>query len=305
MSNPQLIDMADVPRIRKFPSDVFFSEYRSMTAPELEVYHYLDLSYEKVLPRVHDHYEFYFFLNGDVRYTVGDKCYELEAGDFLVIQPGQIHYPIIESKSQDYVYERVIFWLSCDYYRHLMEVDPSLHAIFNLVERTGTCHFRPRVEAFEKINSLLRSAWYESRSNQLGHAIVVKSLFAQLFVLLNRIAEAEDLFPMQSDATEDLYVQLVQYVHTHVKERITLKDLSRALFVSESYLSRVFRQHLGMSVHRYILRLKLDRIIHEAITHGCQLAPLVYEYGFQSYSSFYRAFQREYGVSPTEYLGQK
>ena len=54
MSNPQLIDMADVPRIRKFPSDVFFSEYRSMTAPELEVYHYLDLSYEKVLPRVHE-----------------------------------------------------------------------------------------------------------------------------------------------------------------------------------------------------------------------------------------------------------
>lgn len=304
MNTTNLMDTMDMPLTRKFPSDVFFSEYRSMTAPELEVYHYRDLSHDKVLPHIHDHYELYFFLNGDVRYTVGDRSYDLEAGDFLVIQPGQIHYPVVKRKAQNKVYERVVIWWSREYYEHLMEVDPSLHAIFDLMERTGTCHFRPRVEAFEQINSLLRSAWYESRSDQLGHAIVVKSLFAQLFVLLNRIAEAEDIFPMVSDATEDLYVQLIHYIHLHIKDRITLKDLSRALYVSESYLSRVFRQHLGMSVHRYIVRLKLDRILREAMD-GTQFAPLAYEYGFQSYSSFYRAFLREYGVSPTEYLEQK
>ena len=108
---------------------------------------------------------------------------------------------------------------------------------------------------------------------------------------------------MSSDSTEDLYVQLIQYIHDHIKERITLSSLSEALFVSESYLSRVFRAHLGLTVHRYITQLKLDRILREAMQGG-QVSTLAYEYGFQSYSSFYRAFLKEFGTSPKEYLEQ-
>ena len=168
MNTSNLMDTADIPNTKLFPSDKFISEYRDMTEPELEVYHYKDLIYEKVMPHVHDHYEFYFFLGGNVRYTVGEHSYNMQPGDFLVVQPGQIHYPVIEPSEMHYVYERVIVWVSKAYYEHLMEVDASLHAIFDLIEETGTCHFRPGVEAYEQLNSLLRSAWYEARSEELG-----------------------------------------------------------------------------------------------------------------------------------------
>ena len=53
-------------------------------------------------------------------------------------------------------------------------------------------------------------------------------------------------------------MQCVDYIYTHIKERITITTLAEYTGLSESYLSRVFKQNLGISISDYI-REKKDR----------------------------------------------
>ena len=56
--------------------------------------------------------------------------------------------------------------------------------------------------------------------------------------------------------------QCVDYIYSHIKERITIADLAAYTGLSESYLSRVFKQNLGVSISDYIREKKIEKATH-------------------------------------------
>lgn len=57
---------------------------------------------------------------------------------------------------------------------------------------------------------------------------------------------------------------------------------------------------MGIPVHQYILSLRLEGC-RKAIQAGAPITDVAGMYGFQDYSSFYRAFKNTFLVSPKEY----
>ena len=47
-------------------------------------------------------------------------------------------------------------------------------------------------------------------------------------------------------------MQCVDYIYSHIKERITIQVLADHTGLSTNYLSRIFKQNLGVSVSDYI-----------------------------------------------------
>ena len=64
-----------------------------MQPVDFELFYYNDTTLKSVAAHVHDYYEFYFFLEGDVEYHMADKSYLLEYGDCILIPPGVPHLP--------------------------------------------------------------------------------------------------------------------------------------------------------------------------------------------------------------------
>jgi AraC-like DNA-binding protein len=82
------------------------------------------------------------------------------------------------------------------------------------------------------------------------------------------------------------------------RERLQLDDIARALYVSACHLCRLFREEVGVPIHRYLNRLRLREAL-EPITDGaCDLSELAFGLGFSSHSHFTAAFRKEFGVSP-------
>lgn len=77
-----------------------------------------------------------------------------------------------------------------------------------------------------------------------------------------------------------------------------LGDVARRLGVSPFHLARVFRAQMGVSMHRYLVRLRLSLALARIAGGERDLSALALDVGFSSHSHFSSAFRRVFGVSP-------
>lgn len=96
-------------------------------------------------------------------------------------------------------------------------------------------------------------------------------------------------------------VQLaLKYIDDHLSEKINLSDMAHQLNVCRSTLVQNFRQIIGISPYAYALERKLETA-QELISQGVSPVQAARQIGFGNYSSFYRAFQKKYHMSPSKW----
>jgi AraC-like DNA-binding protein len=82
-------------------------------------------------------------------------------------------------------------------------------------------------------------------------------------------------------------------------EARSLVALAREVHSSPFHLTRVFREHVGVPVHRYLVRLRLALALERIEEGERSLSTLAIALGFSSHSHFTSAFRRTFGVAPT------
>ena len=91
---------------------------------------------------------------------------------------------------------------------------------------------------------------------------------------------------------------VLQYIHNHFAEKITLDDLASLEHISKSYLCRQFKQQTGMTVVAYINNLRIETAKRMLLGSAMSVSEIAYEVGFESPKYFYRAFKALVGESP-------
>lgn len=100
-------------------------------------------------------------------------------------------------------------------------------------------------------------------------------------------------------------VQRMQdYIEAHLTEEITLADLARASFFSPWYSHRLFQRLIGMTPADYIRRLRLRRSALQLRDDPCKIADVAFAVGFGSVDGYQRAFQKEFGCNPGEFVSK-
>ena len=98
----------------------------------------------------------------------------------------------------------------------------------------------------------------------------------------------------------DLFDRLNLFIEEHLAQDVTLERAAREFFVSKSTIDQLFRKKLGISFYRYLTQSRLIAA-KERILEGEALGRICTDVGFADYSTFYRAFRREYGVAPSDF----
>lgn len=84
-------------------------------------------------------------------------------------------------------------------------------------------------------------------------------------------------------------------------ERLTLDEIARDTGYTATHLCEVFRREVGMTIHRYLSRLRL-LVALEGLEGAPSLTRLAYEVGFSTPSHFATAFRHEFGHPPSRLL---
>ena len=93
----------------------------------------------------------------------------------------------------------------------------------------------------------------------------------------------------------------LDYIEENLQTEITAGELAEMAHISLFHYYRLFQQATGLPVMQYILR---RRLLHGVYTmkQGSTKNDAARLYGFDTYAGFYRAFCREFGFTPSEFL---
>jgi len=97
----------------------------------------------------------------------------------------------------------------------------------------------------------------------------------------------------------------LQYIDDHLDEDLSLAVISETVLYSPFHFHRIFRAVVGEPLNTYVIRKRIEKMA-SILMHRqeVRITELSQQYGFNSNSSFTRAFKKFYGVSPSEFRKQ-
>ena len=274
-----------------------FHTRQYMVSQDFEIYYYSDYKLPKVSLHSHDYYEFYFFLEGDISIQLDKEIFPILPGDLLLVPPGIPHRPSIHN--QDIPYRRFVFWISQEYCNVLMHQSQDYVYLMQYVQTTKKYVFHNDRVSFNAIQSKILRLIEEMQSDRFGRSAQISLCVNDLILCLNRTIYTRNV-PRKKNEELDLYQQITEYIEEHLDENLSLDSLAEEFYVSKYHIAHVFKDRLGMSIHQYITKKRLA-LCKEAILGKASITEIYQTYGFGDYSSFYRAFKKEYGISPKDY----
>ena len=93
----------------------------------------------------------------------------------------------------------------------------------------------------------------------------------------------------------------LDYIEENLQTEITAEELAQKAHLSLFHYYRLFRQATGLPVMQYILRRRLLHGVY-AMKQGSTKIDAALRFGFDTYPGFYKAFCREFGSTPSEFL---
>ena len=93
----------------------------------------------------------------------------------------------------------------------------------------------------------------------------------------------------------------LDYIHSHIKERVSVEDLADYTGHSASYISRLFKQELNVSVSDYIREQKVERAKNLLRFSDYSMVEIANHLSFSSQSHFIQIFKNYTGMTPKKY----
>ena len=105
------------------------------------------------------------------------------------------------------------------------------------------------------------------------------------------------IFEIHTDCIEDV----MRYIREHIGEPLDRETLAAVAGFSVPHFHRVFTAHVGESAISYVRRLRLERAGRKLRMGAVDITEVALAAGYDSHSSFSKAFKQQYGLSPSEF----
>lgn len=220
-------------------------------------------------PHIHEEPELVYILKGTCTAYCAQQRYDLQAGDFFLACPEQVHH-YQESKN----------CLAC-----LIIVHPKHLALTHRVPVSAVYACRD-----EDLRLLLELTMREK--DPAAALPMLRGVFAKL---LRHYQFRDD--PKQDSAA----LQVVRYCSSHYKEPLSVAAVAKALYLSQSHISHTFSEKLKISFSDYVNSLRLDEAVRLLQQTNRSIEQIAEAAGFPTVRTFNRVFRNKYGCCPREY----
>jgi AraC family transcriptional regulator len=147
----------------------------------------------------------------------------------------------------------------------------------------------------------------ELESGGIGGRLYVDAMTTALMAHLLRYYSVQNYSPppLTNGLPKRTLQQVVDYIHEHLDQDLTLVTLAALAHMSPSYFSRLFKQSTRLSPHQYVIRCRIDRAKQLLRQGELSITETAYRLGFTHQSHFSHHFKRLAGSSPKAFLNSQ
>jgi AraC-like DNA-binding protein len=121
-----------------------------------------------------------------------------------------------------------------------------------------------------------------------------------LSLLRSALDEGERRHHTTGASTARLIRRTKEFLEGELSNPVRLVDVARQVGTSPAYLTDLFRRVEGVSLHKYLMQLRLARALVE-LPSASDLTALALSLGFSSHSHFSFSFRRAFGSTPSQF----
>ena len=266
-------------------------EVRGYLREPFRLVHLADGRREHIEYHYHTFHKIIILLAGKAGYAIEGERYDLSPGDFVLVGRGSIHRPEV---AEDAFYERMILYIAPQYLASLGTEDCDLEECFRQAQDSFRYVYRD--EGGSRVRQLFETLARTVRQGGYGAALLERAQFLELMVEVNRVCRGGH--QVQAASGDSKVVALLQYLNLHLTEELTIDQLSERFYVSKYHMMRRFRAETGYTVHAYLTGKRLA-LAREQIAAGTPILQAASACGFGDYSTFCRAYRRQFGQPPS------
>lgn len=264
---------------------------------DFKMFHLIQAEKKEFDYHYHDFDKIMILIKGDVTYHIEGRSYSLKPFDIVFVNAGEVHKPVIEKST---VYERIIIYISPDYLASFKEKEGDLAECFRHAKANNS-HIL-RIDFFQKSNvyDVLMRLEKALTEDGFANALYERLLFLEFMIELNRAAIDKHVNYIETNTSNGKIIELIDYIMEHLTEELTIDMLAKEFYMSKYYLMHTFKNETDYTIGNYISTKRL-LFARNLIEDGMSVTDACYACGYQNYSTFSRAYKKQFHTSAKEH----
>ena len=246
----------------------------------------------------HDVYEIYYTMTDKIKYFINGKTLELEKGDLLVFNNQDLHRSIIPKNTK---YERILIVFNPQYIQNLSTPDTDLLECF--LHRDVDFNHRIHLDREQSslLLALLEKAQRYLQSDTYGADVYTRLCLGEILLLVNQFYHTVGDTPPHGHEGDYVRIKpVIQFIHQHLDEPLTLERLSDTFYLSKYHLGYLFKKATGFTICEYIIHNRIMKA-RELLKKKYSVSQVCEMVGFVNHAHFIRTFKKYVGIPPKQY----
>ncbi|MDP4094355.1 MAG: AraC family transcriptional regulator [Bacillota bacterium] len=244
----------------------------------------------------HNAVEFIYNIENESRVEVSGKEYILEEKDILIVAGGEIH-GFNSSRGK-----RIIIQFE------LQQLD--FFGDMNPVKRFLSCTriIKPSENAIThlQLEEQILKISGECTEKKAAYQLFLNARILDILVILSRdLLSKADSVETENKAKKmnglEKLDRVFMFIENNYEKDISLKEAAGEAGFSEYHFSRLFKEITGRNFHSYLNEYRIKKVEKLLLNDQYTIAYIAHMAGFNSISTFNRAFRETKGCSPSDY----
>ena len=249
-------------------------------------------------PHWHNSVELFAVYEGSLTFIFREKQIRVDCGDFIIINTNELHSVRADEENMS-----VYVQIPISEFKNYLTADRFIS--FDKKGKGSLAKLNPTQmkDTDQKMMQLIRNIYDLNGTGAPGHEYeMLRDYYAmmQLLVTAYRQVEADDMLYRSSKALQRLS-PITEYIKKHYAEDISLQSLAQLFGYSIEHLSRMFQKYAQINYKRYLSGIRLEHAVEEMETSDKTIGEIATEVGFSDSRAMSKAFQKKYGMLPSEY----
>ncbi len=251
----------------------------------------------------HDHYEMVYVKKGTATFVVEGIDVNMTPNSAIIIKPGKSHKFIVRSDSC----ELIVLYFTLNSPKDAAS-HASLHDFVEYIEDESVgsyIHLKlsKKNDIIHVMNRILR----ERMKLQVWGDFLSCLLIMELFVLLSRTLKQEW---EQSNKNRNLKLHELlniakEYIDNNFEKDLTLSQVAKYIYLSDSYFAHSFKDKFGISPKSYILKIRIEEAMELLENTDMKIADVARSVGFSSQQRFNDIFKKYTDMTPLHFRQMK